>query len=121
MLDGSAPEGPTLHRCLDALRRAVRCSERSAATAEDGGTAEVRSCPPGAGPRVTRAVRGCEEAPARPAGGAVARCAGGLPELESSRRAADTSGTTWVWPRPWGRPSTDLCAPVRAWAHVVRR
>ncbi|KAJ1114430.1 hypothetical protein NDU88_002667 [Pleurodeles waltl] len=81
----------------------------------------MRSCPPGAGPRAIRAVRGCEEAAARPAGGAVARCAGGLPELESSRRAADTGGATWVRPRPGGRPLTDLCALVRAWAHVVRR
>ncbi|KAJ1144829.1 hypothetical protein NDU88_011123 [Pleurodeles waltl] len=67
-LNGSAPEGPTLNRCLDALRLAVLCPERSGTTAVDGGTAEVRSCPPGADPRVTGAVRGCEEAAARRAG-----------------------------------------------------
>ncbi|KAJ1156064.1 hypothetical protein NDU88_008789 [Pleurodeles waltl] len=38
--------------------------------------------------------------PGRPAGGAVARCAGELPERENSGGAADAGGATWVRPLP---------------------
>ncbi|KAJ1120087.1 hypothetical protein NDU88_008263 [Pleurodeles waltl] len=49
--------------------------------------------------------------PGRPVGGAVARCAGELPERENSGGAADAGGATWVRPRPLGAALDGLVRP----------